>query len=323
MKAAVIYPNEGMPRYVEIPEPKAESEDEILVTVRAVAIKHLDKSRASGKHYSSDAPKENGRVVGGDGVCLLEDGTRVFGMATQGMLSERTLIDKDRIVKVPEGLDDATAAALPNAVIGSAMGLKFKAEIQEGDVVLVNGATGFTGRIAVQIAKHYGAKKIIVTGRNKESLEDLLSLGADLTVSVLQDDDNFKSQLAAIHKETPIDVIIDYLWGHTAEMILSVIKGKGNFTNKIRFVSVGSMSGDVIQLSAENMRSADLQLTGSGLGAWTRPQVGKFFHEIMPEMYDLAVAGKLKVDLVKVKLNDIDELWNQEVGGGQRLVVTI
>jgi len=323
MKAAVMYQKGELPHYMDFPEPVAQNNDEILVTVKAVAIKHLDKSRASGKHYSTDAPKENGRVIGGDGVCLLGDGTRVYGMGVSGMLAEKATIDKDRIVKVPDALDDATAAALPNAVIGASMGLKFKADIKPGDVVLINGATGFTGRVAVQIAKHYGAKKVIVTGRNPQSLNELLSLGADEIISVLQDDEQFKTQLVVTHTQTPIDIIIDYLWGHTAEMILACLKGNGSFTNKVRYVSVGSMAGDLIQLSAANLRSVDLQLTGSGLGAWSKAQVGQLFTEILPEMFQLAVTGKLTVKTTKVKLENIAELWNLDVPDGQRLVVTI
>lgn len=323
MKAAVMYQQGGLPQYTDFPEPAVQNPDEVLVSVKAVAIKHLDKSRASGKHYSSDALNENGRVIGGDGVCVLEDGKRVYSIGVSGMLAEKAVINKNRMVKIPDGVDDAVAAALPNAVIGAAMGLKFKANIKPGDVVLINGATGFTGRVAVQIAKHYGAKKIIATGRNKASLNELLALGADETISLTQDDDDFKARLSAVHSQTPIDIVIDYLWGHTAEMILTCLKGNGSFTNKIRYVSVGSMAGDLVQLSAATLRSADLQLTGSGLGAWSKAQVGELFREILPEMFALAVAGKLKGDTVKVNLADIAELWNLEVPNGQRLVVII
>jgi len=323
MKAAVIYQKGELPQYVDFPEPIVQKDDEVLVTVKAVAIKHLDKSRAGGKHYSSDAPKEGGRVVGGDGVCLLEDGTRVYGMGISGMLAEKATIDKDRIVKIPAGLDDATAAALPNAVIGAAMGLRFKADIQPGEVVLINGATGFTGRVAVQLARHYGAKKVIVTGRNRQSLHELMALGADETISLLQDNEHFKMKVKDIHSHTPIDVIIDYLWGHSAEMILACLKGDGSFTNKIRYVSVGSVSGDIVQLSAANLRSADIQLTGSGLGAWSKEQVGSLFGEILPEMYRLAAEGKLKAATIKVTLENIAALWELDIPGGQRLVVTI
>lgn len=318
-----MYQKEELPQYVDFPAPTPQNDGEVLVTVKAVAIKHFDKGRASGKHYSSNTPKEKGLVIGGDGVCLLPDGTRVYGMGVSGMMAEKATINKDWIVKLPDALDDATAAALPNAVFGAALGLKFKADIQEGDVVLINGATGFTGRVAVQIAKYYGAKKVIVTGRNQKSLDTLRSLGADEIVSVLQDDESFKAQLKAIHTATPIDIIIDYLWGHTAEMILACLKGNGSFTNKIRYVSVGSMAGDVIQLSAANLRSVDLQLTGSGMGAWSRKQVASVFSEILPEMFQLAAAGKLKVETITSKLEDIAELWNLEVPDGQRLVVAI
>jgi NADPH:quinone reductase-like Zn-dependent oxidoreductase len=323
MKAAVMYGKGELPQYVDFPEPRAQTGNEVLATVKAVAIKNFDKGRAAGTHYSSEAPKESGRVIGSDGVCLLEDGTRVYGMGVSGTLAEKAIINKSRMVKLPKELNDAAAAALPNAVIGAAMGLRFKADIQPGDVVLVNGATGFTGRVAVQIAKHYGAKRVIVTGRNQKSLTDVLTLGADEIVSVDQDDEQFKAKLKAIRTQTPIDVIIDYLWGHTAEMILACVKGDGSFTNRIRYVSVGGMTGDLIQLSAANLRSVDLQLTGSGLGAWSKQQVDRLFTEILPEMFQLAASGQLKVETITVNLADIAELWNLEVPNGKRLVVTI
>jgi NADPH:quinone reductase-like Zn-dependent oxidoreductase len=323
MKAAVMYQKGELPQYVDFPEPTAQNHDEVLVSVKAVAIKHFDKGRASGKHYSSDAPKDGGRVIGGDGVCVLDDGTRVYGMGISGMLAEKATIERDRIVKLPAGISDATAAALPNAVFGAALGLRFKAGIQPGDVVLINGATGFTGRVAVQIAKYYGAKKVIATGRNQQSLNDLLELGADEIISVKQEDEEFIAQLKQAHANSPIDVIIDYLWGHTAEMILACLMGKGSFTQKTRFVSVGSMTGDLIQLSAANLRSVDLQLTGSGLGSWAKDQVRKLFTEILPEMFQLAADGKLKVETIEVKLKDITDLWKLNVPDGRRLVVTI
>lgn len=323
MKAAIIYQKGEIPQYVDYAEPVSHNHNEILVTVKAVAIKHLDKSKASGRHYSSSAPGGEGRIVGGDGICLLPDGTRVYGMAVNGMLAEKALIEKDRIIKIPEALDDAAAAALPNAVIGAAMGLKFKAGIRPGDTVLINGATGFTGRVAVQIAKHYGAGKVIATGRNQHSLNQLLLLGADEIITLHDNYDQFKTDLSAIHSQTPINVVIDYLWGSTAEIILSVLKGTGAFTNKVRYVSVGSMAGDLIRLSAANLRSTDLQLTGSGLGAWTKTQVGELFSTILPEMFNLAAQGQLKVETETVNLENIANLWDMDVPGGRRLVVII
>ena len=189
--------------------------------------------------------------------------------------------------------------------------------------MLVNGATGFTGRVAVQIARHYGAKKVIATGRNPQSLQELLDLGADEIISVRQTDEQFTARLQQIHQNTPINVIIDYLWGHTAEMILASLKGTGSFTPGTRFVSVGSVTGDLIQLSAANLRSVDLQLSGSGLGSWTKSQVRTLFAEILPEMFQLAADGKLKIETVNVALRDLEKLWDADVPDGKRLVVHI
>jgi NADPH:quinone reductase-like Zn-dependent oxidoreductase len=323
MKAAVIYQRGEMPQYTDFPEPVVQNDDELLITIKAAAIKHFDKGRASGKHYSSETDRKNATVIGGDGDGILADGTRVFALGVSGMIAEKATVEKSRMVKLPDGLDDAIAAALPNAVAGSAMALRFRAAMQKGETVLINGAAGFTGKIAVQIAKYYGAKKIIVTGRNEETLKSLLALGADEIVSVKQDDENLIAQIKQIHNNTPIDIIIDYLWGHTAELILASLKGNGSFTHRIRFVSIGAVTGDKIQLSAENLRSVDLQLSGSGLGSWTKEEIKKLFSEIIPEMLQLAADGKLKAETVNVNLKDINTLWDMEVPDGKRLVIKI
>ncbi len=321
MKAAVIYKRGEMPQYTEFPEPVVKNDDEVLITMKAAAIKHLDRSKASGKHYSATNDKQHATIPGGDGVGLLADGTKVYALGVSGMIAEKAIIDKDRMIKLPAGIDDAVAAALPNAVAGSVMALLFRANMKVGETVLINGATGFTGKIAVQVAKHYGAKKIIVTGRNEETLQALLTLGADEIIAIDENDEAFVAKFNEVHNSTPIDIIIDYLWGHSAELILSSLKGKGSFTHKVRFVSIGSVTGDKIQLSAETLRSTDIQLCGSGLGSWTKGQLKQLFSGILPEMFKLAAENKLKVDTVKVDLKDIENLWDMEIASGKRLVV--
>jgi NADPH:quinone reductase-like Zn-dependent oxidoreductase len=323
MKAAVVYKKGELPKYAEFPEPIASNENEVLISVKAVAITNLDKGIASGKHYSSENENQNGIVIGSDGIGFLENGTKVYARGISGTIAEKALVEKNRMVALPDGIDDATAAAMPNAVAGSAMALRFRAGIKPGETVLINGATGFTGQMAIQIAKHYGAKKIIVIGRNEKILQSLLELGADEIVYLKQNDENFISQLKEIHQNTPIDIVLDYLWGHSAELILSVLKGNGNFTHKTRYVSIGSMSGDIIQLSAQILRSVDLQLSGSGLGSWTKEEVKLLFSEILPEMFLLASQNKLKVNIEKFNLTDIEKMWNAEVSDGKRLVVLI
>jgi NADPH:quinone reductase-like Zn-dependent oxidoreductase len=323
MKAAVMYQKGQMPVYTDIPEPVIQNEDELLITVKAAAIKHFDKGKAAGTHYSATDKPQNATVIGGDGVGLLADGTRVFALGVSGMMAEKAIIEKSRMVKLPDGIEDVTAAALPNAVAGSAMALRFRACMLAGETVLINGATGFTGKIAVQIAKHYGAKRIIVTGRNEATLQDLLALGADEIIAIKQEDASFIAQLKAIHRLTPIDIIIDYLWGHSAEMIFASLMGDGSFTHKVRFVSIGAVTGDKIELSAANLRSVNLQLCGSGLGSWTKAEVKELFAEILPEMFQLAADNKLRVDTESVDLSSFGRLWDMEVPDGKRLVVTI
>jgi NADPH:quinone reductase-like Zn-dependent oxidoreductase len=323
MKAAVIYKKGEMPKYAEFADPMVQNENEVLVSIKAVAITNLDKGIVSGDHYSSENENQSGTVIGSDGVGLLENGTRVYARGISGTIAEKALVEKNRMVLLPDAISDAIAAAMPNAVAGSAMALRFRAAIQPGETVLINGATGFTGQMAIQIAKHYGAKKIIVTGRNEKTLQSLLALGADEIISLKQDDQSIINQLKTIQQNTPIDIVLDYLWGHSAELIFAFLKGKGNFTHTVRYVSIGAMSGDNIQLSAAILRSVDLQLSGSGLGSWTKEQVRLLFLEILPEMFLLAAQNKLQVNIQTTSLVDIEKAWNIEVPDGKRLVVTV
>ncbi|WP_163410940.1 quinone oxidoreductase family protein [Flavobacterium ajazii] len=323
MKAAVIYKKGEMPKYAEFAEPIPQNENEILLSVKAIAITNLDKAKASGKHYSSENENQNGFIIGSDCIGLLENGTRVYARGITGTIAEKAIVEKNRMVLLPEEISNATAAAMPNAVAGSAMALLFRAKIKPGETVLINGATGFTGQITIQLAKHYGAKKIIATGRNEKTLKTLLELGANEIISLKQDDETILNQLKKIHQNTPIDIILDYLWGHSAELILSALKGNGTFTNKVRFVSIGSMSGDDIQLSSGILRSIDLQLSGSGLGSWTKEEVKLLFSEILPETFLLAAQNKLKINIETVNLSDIEKAWNTELLDGKRLVINI
>ncbi|MBN8788107.1 MAG: zinc-binding alcohol dehydrogenase family protein [Terrimonas sp.] len=324
MKAAVIFQKGEAPKYVEdFAAPEVQKENETLISVKASAVKNLDKMRASGKHYSTEHEEWTAKVPGGDGMGVLEDGTRVYAIGVSGMLAEKATVEKDILVKLPAGIDDATAAALPNAVMGSALALRFRAGLQKGETVLINGATGVTGKMSVQIAKHYGAKKVIATGRNEQSLKELLTLGADEVISLKEEDENIVAKIKGMHSASPIDIVIDYLWGHSAELIFASLKGDGRFSHRTRFITVGGMAGDTITLSSSVLRSTDIQLSGSGLGTWSKQEVKELITEILPEMFQLAVSGKLKMDTVSVPLKEIEKLWNAEVPAGKRLVVII
>lgn len=322
MKAAVVFQKGEMPKYVaDFAAPEAKSDNEVVLKMKASAVKNLDKLRASGQHYSTQHEAFEPKVVGSDGVGLLPGGKRVYAFGIGGMIAEKALVSKDIMVAVPENLDDALAAALPNAVMGSALALRFRAGMQKGETVFINGATGVTGKMAVQLAKYYGAQKIIVTGRNEQSLTQLQALGADEIISLRQEDENISAAIKKIHKESPVDVVIDYLWGHSAELILEALKGHGGTSHRTRFVTVGGMAGDTITLSSSILRSTDIQLSGSGLGSWSREEVKSLVAEILPEMFQRAAEGKLLMDTVDVPLQDIEAAWNRNIEGGKRLVV--
>lgn len=323
MKAAVITQHSEKPQYTDFPDPISKNDQEVVINVTAAAIKHLDKSIASGQHYSASSNKTSQpRLIGGDGVGTLPDGSRVYGLGN-GFVAEKVAIDKSRMVYLPQNLDDATAAAIANGVIGSAMALRFRANIIAGDTVLINGATSFTGKLAIQIAKLYGAGKIIATGRNPEVLQKLHLLGADQVISLAQADEAVLSQIKAIHTESPINIIIDYLWGHSAELLFSVLQGRGTFTPVTRYVSVGGITGDTAEVPSSLLRSVNLQLTGSGLGSWTKQNVATLFSEILPEMFQLAADGKLTVETTTLPLKDIAQAYDLPVHDGKRLVILI
>jgi NADPH:quinone reductase-like Zn-dependent oxidoreductase len=322
MKAAVIFEYGKVPQYADVAAPTPNHSSDVLINIKAAAIKNIDRSISNGSHYASQPVSPGGRIIGSDGVGLLADGTPVYGIG-DGMIAGQAVVKKERLVKLPENLDYATAAALPNAVMGSAMGLLFRARMQAGDTVLINGATGVTGRIAVQLARHYGAGKIIATGRNAQALESLRDLGADELVILRQTDDALLQNFRQIHALSPIDIVIDYLWGRPAELLLATLKGNGMFTHRTRFVSIGSMAGETIQLPASILRSVDLQLSGSGLGSWTKEDVSVLLGKILPETFQLAADGKLTISTTTIALKDIETVYDRPIPDGERLVVMI
>lgn len=323
MKAAVVFEKGSIPQYTDFPDPEIPQENEVQILVKAASIKNLDRAIASGSHYSVSDEVHQPKIIGTDGAGYLENGEKVYFFSKKGTTAEKVNVERKFVISVPEKLDFAIAAALPNAVMGSAMGLKFKAGMKPGDTVLINGATGVTGKIAIQTAKLYGAKKIIATGRNEESLQSLLSLGADEVVSLRLQEEGFKNKIKHIHNETPIDIVLDYVWGHSVEMILAALKGNGTFSHKTRLVSVGGMGGDTIQLSSQILRGTDIQISGSGLGSWTKEESGLLFTEIIPEMFQAAVDGKITIETEPVKIEDIESVWNAEISAGKRLVIII
>jgi len=222
MKATVLAKEGTIPKYADFPDPVPENNEQVLLNVKAATISQLDILKASGKHYTHYPHFPI--VVGLDGIGALEDGRLIHAVGITGMMGEKALVRRNAWTVLPDNLDLAVAAGVPNALVGAGAALILRAKIQPKQTILINGATGLTGKIAVQLARHYDAKHIIGIGRNPESLASLEALGANEVVSLNQNDASFIQQIKKIHEQTPVDVVIDYLWGHPVEMILTAFQ---------------------------------------------------------------------------------------------------
>ena len=305
MKAAIVLEAGRTPVYGDFKEP-VPGEDEVRINVSAAALSNVVRSRASGKHYSSsgDLPF----VVGIDGVGRLDDGRRVYFVLPQpplGSMSQRTVVRSGQCVALPDGLDDVTAAALGNPGMSAWAALKERAKLTAGETVLVNGATGTAGRLAVQIAKYMGAKKVIATGRNIEVLKSLASLGADVTIPLVEDGDALEQAFQA-QFANGVDVIVDYLWGPSAERLIAAGAKAGKDAVPIRFVHVGSVSAPDITLPSAALRSSAIELMGSGIGSIRVDRLVKSIDDLM----QAALPGQFEIATKTIPLSAIEETWS-------------
>lgn len=308
MKAAILKQYGQLPVLKEMAEPKPTSKNRDQILVRPVfsSIKQLDLSKASGKHYTKFT--ELPAIMGMDGVAQLDNGTYVYAMGLTGMLAERALINKKDMVELPKGLDLKLAAALPNTLIGADLPLKFKANIKQGDIVLINGATGATGAIAVQMAKYRGAKKIIVTGRNDAKLEYLKQLGADITIRMDKDEPSVIKQIIDTYQVCPFNIVLDYLWGRPAEIIMTAIH-QLKLPTQVKFISVGSLAGNEVAISSQLLRSHNLLILGSGIGSLSGTTIQNYLKQDLPEIFAYATQHRIEINLATFDLSNITEAW--------------
>jgi NADPH:quinone reductase-like Zn-dependent oxidoreductase len=323
MKAGVIKAAGKSPVYGEFNEPSAREGQELVIVI-ASAHSQFSKSRSSGSHYSSNGTFP--AVAGADGVGRTADGRRVYFVlpeAPYGALAEKTLVRSNQCVAVPDGLDDVIAAAIANPGMSAWAAMVERAHIRTGEMVLVNGATGTAGRLAVQLAKYLGASKVIATGRNEDELKELRSLGADdiipftLSASNLLGAKHYEQALMARFAHG-IDVVIDYLWGESAKTIIVAIAKAVEDAKPVRFVHVGGASREEnIELPGAALRSSAIQLMGSGVKSVPFPKlldaIGNVFHAVAP--------ARLQIATKTVPLSAIEDVW--DAPGKPRVVFSI
>jgi NADPH:quinone reductase-like Zn-dependent oxidoreductase len=317
MKAAIVQGAGKSPIYADFPAP-VPATGEQRVTVMAAALSQVVKSRASGTHYSASG--QFPFVVGIDGTGRLDNGKRVYFIlprAPYGSMAEQTVVPTAQCLPLPDGLDDATAAAIANPGMSSWAAFKERAQLKAGETVLVNGATGAAGRLAVQIAKHLGARKVIATGRNAATLRSLAALGADVTIPLIADEgaleNGFKEQFAA-----GVDVVIDYLWGKSAERLLIAAAKAGAEGVPIRFVQVGSISGANITLPSAVLRSSAIELMGSGINSIPLER----FIEAIAGVLQAARPAGFQIATKTVPLSEVEHAWSSD-DNTRRTVFTV
>ena len=318
MKAAVLHELGKAPRCEEFAEPTA-GKDEAVVRVRSASLKAIDKQLAEGSHYAS--ARELPVVCGTDGVGDLEDGTRVFFGGPRrpyGAMAERTVVPRAFCFPAPSGIDDDTVAALPNPGVSAWLSLTQRAKLAPGETVLILGATGVTGQLAVQIAKLLGAKRVISAGRNEQVLSRLGELGADATIQLDQPRDFLKDAFAREAGDAGFDVIIDYLWGRPTEALLAAIT-RPEFavvTKETRLVQVGESAGQTISLPAAVLRSTALTILGTA-GIPSREVLVDAMQQVMAR----AARRELRIETERVPLADIERAWQRQGQSGRRIVV--
>ncbi|VTU25574.1 Beta-ketoacyl-acyl-carrier-protein synthase I [Variovorax sp. SRS16] len=309
MNAAMIEQAGATPVYGQLADPRA-AEGCRLIQVTAAALSHVTKSRASGQHYSAAGGQNF--VPGIDGTGVLEDGRRVYFLLPEsphGSMAELSVVDPAHCIELPGNVSDITAAAIAIPGMSSWVALKERARFAAGGTVLVNGATGVSGGLAVQVAKRLGARSVIATGRNAEALARLASLGADLTMSLNQEADALDKALKASFRNG-VDVVLDYLWGPSAEAILVAAAKAAPEAVPIRYIQIGSASGPDITLPSPVLRSSSIELLGSGINSVPLPRI----KDAIRDLFASAAAGEFEVPVQAVALQRVGEFWDRPEG---------
>ena len=311
MRAAVLHAHGSPPRLDEFPEPTPGT-GHVVVDVAAAGLHHLDLHKATGTFYTGPPPLPS--VVGTDGVGRLEDGRRVYFDTTvtpYGSMAERTLVAEDALLEVAACVDDAVAAALGNTGLAAWLSLAWRSDLKRGETVLVLGATGAVGHVAVQVAKMLGAGRVIAAALADERLSRLLDRGADAIVELDRSGD-----LPAAFREAAcggVDVTIDTLWGAPALAAMNAA------ARGARHVQIGQVAATEISLPAPALRAVSLDVRGFSVA---HPPLD-VRRDASLRLTQHAASGDITVDVERVPLEDVAAAWERQrrAAGGPKLVL--
>jgi NADPH:quinone reductase-like Zn-dependent oxidoreductase len=317
MHAAVVTSFGHPPVYQTMDAPIAVNENDILIDVIACGLHPRVRSQAGGSHYTSSG--ELPLIPGIDGVGRTANGElRYFLLedTTMGAMAEQTVIDPRRSVRLPDDADPLLIAAAMNPAMSSWIALRRRIDFQPGQTVLVLGATGSSGQLAVQIARHLGASSIIAAGRDQVRL-DRFADWADQLVSLVGDPDEVAERLGKAAAD--VDVVIDYVWGPaTAAAMATIVTHRADPAKPLTWIEIGSVGGPTADIPSAALRAARLQIVGSGQGSVST-------RDIVSELGDLAAElgkGTFTITARAVPLADVEAAWLDREDGDERVVIT-
>lgn len=314
MKAAIINDFTRGPEYGEFPDPPV-NDGEVELHVLAAAVSQLARARANGTHYSATSTLPI--VPGVDAVGETDDGEHFYfnsGNPVYGTFAEKAVVNRRALFPIDNAADPATVAATANPAMSSFMAIKERLgeDKVRGKRVLVLGATGASGQLAIPISIGFGASEVIGVGRNPEKLAKLSRFGASSTIKLTDNDDDLKTNLEKIGD---VDVVLDYLWGDVAAtMIANMISQRKDPQQTLTWIQIGSMAGQSAPLKGSLFRSMDFHLLGTGFGSFTASELAND----MPALLKMITDGKISVPVTTYPLSQIAEKWHES--GDNRLV---
>jgi NADPH:quinone reductase-like Zn-dependent oxidoreductase len=320
MRAAVVTELGRPPEVRDLPEPRA-GDGEALVELLAVPLNPIDITVGSGIYYGGhpELPyvpgvEAVGRVVES---ARFEPGTIVWthgygvGVQRHGLLAERAAVAEEALVAVPEGAEPPLAAALGVAGLAGWLPLAWRAKVDGGERVLVLGATGAVGLVAVQAAKLLGAARVVAAGRRPAALERAREAGADAVVALDGDGDPAPALRDALGGEDA-DIVVDPLWGEPLAAAL------GAAAHGARIVNIGQSAGPEATIPSAAVRGKQLDILGYSNFGVPRDVLEREYRRLVSE----AIAGRIWLEIETVPLAEIAAAWDrQRAGPGVKLVV--
>jgi NADPH2:quinone reductase len=309
MRAAVLH-EYGVPHAGEFQEPVA-GPDQAVVEVLAAGVNPVDISFSAGRFYAGKPSLPC--VAGREGVGRLAAGRVYFDapIAPFGSMAERALIDSRGVYPVPDRVDDGVAVAMGISGLAAWLAVSWRARLRRGEHVLVLGASGLVGQIAVQSAKLLGAARVVAAARSQDALDRTLALGADAAVRLDMDGD-LPTALAEA-ADGRIDVVIDPLFGEPFAAAVNAASFNA------RLVHLGTSAGAEATLPSAAIRGKMLEIMGlSNFGA---PPAAR------REGYDwltaAAARGELSVEVDALPLDRVGEAWARVRAGAHRKIVLV